>query len=94
VAFLNCFITTAAAFGKYDAEGTVDQGKLLKNYKKFPTNIIFPKGFLFNRGKNVGLHLKSRGPLKNIETRSGPSSGLGLSIYVIKRNKNLAGLSL
>jgi hypothetical protein len=54
----------------YDAEGAVDQGKPLKNLKKFPKNIIFPKGFLFNRGKNVGLHLKSWGPLKMLKSEA------------------------
>jgi hypothetical protein len=70
----------------YDAKGAVDQRKPFKIYKKFLKNLIFPKGFLFNHGKNVGLHLKLWEPLKNVKTRSGPSSGLGLSIYVIKLN--------
>ncbi len=53
---------------------------------KFPKNIIFPKGFLFNHRNFVGSHLKSQVPPKNVKTRSGSYSGLGLSIYVIKWN--------
>jgi hypothetical protein len=40
----------------------------------------------FNHGKKVGFHLKLGGPLKNVKTRSGSSSGLGLSIYLKKLN--------
>jgi hypothetical protein len=57
-----------------------------KIYLKIPKNIIFPKGFLFNRGNFVGFHLKSQVPLKNVKTQSGSYSDLGLSIYVIKQN--------
>jgi hypothetical protein len=48
-------------------------------------NIIFLKGFLLNRGKEVGFHLKFWAPLKNVKTRRGSYSGVGLSLYVIKR---------
>jgi hypothetical protein len=67
-------------------KGLWTKGSRLKIDKKFPKNMIFPKVFLFNLGKNMGPHLKSREPLKNVKTRSGPSPGLGLSNYVIKRN--------
>jgi hypothetical protein len=68
-------------------KGAGDKGKPLKNLKQFPKNLILPKRFLFKWGKNVGFHLWNCGGLwKNVKTRSSPSSGLGLSIYVIKRN--------
>ncbi len=62
--------------------------------KIFPINIIFPKKFLFYCVKKIFFVLKSWGPLKKFKTRSGVYSGLGLSLYVKKRNENLAGLSL
>jgi hypothetical protein len=65
--------------------------KIYKNFRKIQ---FFPKGFLLNHGKKVGFQQKSWGPLKNVKTKSGSYSGLGLSTYVIKWNSNLAGLSL
>jgi hypothetical protein len=44
--------------------------------------------------KKIFLNLKLRGPLTNCKTKSGSYLGQGLSIYVKKRNENLAGLSL
>jgi hypothetical protein len=67
--------------------GALDQGKLLiKLFIKISEKYKFIKGFLLNRGRNVGFHLKSWGFLKNFKTRSGSFSGLGLYVYVIKRN--------
>ncbi len=79
------FYDNSRGFRKYMMPWKCSKGPRTKEsrwkiYIKFPKNIIFPKGYLFNRTKNVGFHIKSRGPLKNVKTRSGPSSGLGLSI--------------
>jgi hypothetical protein len=98
---LNCFITTAnlseicmhmMLWRRTNAPWTKES--CLKNYEKYSKNIIFPKEFLLNRGEKVSFPLKSWGPLKNVKPRSGSYSGLGLSIYVIKWNLNIAGLSL
>jgi hypothetical protein len=55
-----------------------------KFYNKFPKNVIFPKGFLFNYGKKVVYNLKSWGSQKNCKTSSGSYSGIGLP-YLFKK---------
>jgi hypothetical protein len=63
------------------AKAVTKESRQRKALKNCPKNFNFLKGFLLNRGKKVGFHLKSWGPLKNVKTRNGSLSGLALSIY-------------
>jgi hypothetical protein len=70
--FPKLFYNNSRGFRKYMMSGEHTKALWTKEsrweiYKKFPKNIIFPKGFLFNRGNFVGFHLKSQVPLKNVK---------------------------